>query len=288
MWEYTGYNMNKEDRKALRAQCLDFDIMSLSCDVSDLPETRGIKDKMRRDDQNRVNSCAGFGMTNAAEVSFYLKYLHWRQFNPMWAYKRGQLVDGIRGDNGATIFGVVSAAKKVGLLPEDVNDDGSIEYPYTSNYNTQYPKECFDYAAPYKVGYSLDLKGFDPILRFLQTNQGAVVVGGPWGNWKPNSAGIATKFVSGGGGHARAYVDWITIDGVVYLVEANSHYKSYGDNGFAYHSRSFVNSQANDRFAVTIGVSDLSSPEPRVIDWKKELVFVPPMFNVPSPKGIIA
>jgi hypothetical protein len=59
------------------------------------------------------------------------------------------------------------------------------------------------------------------------------------------------------------------------LVEANSHYASWGVNGFSFHTKSFVDSQANDRWTVTIGVSDLKTPTPRVVDWKKEMVFVP-------------
>lgn len=288
---FTGYDPRKENRASLSAQCIKFDIMSLMC-VGDIPDTRGIKDLMRRDDQHQMNSCAGFGLTNTAEVCHYNQTRVWRQFNPLWSYRRGQEVSNIRGDNGATIDGVVAAAKKVGCLPEDIDNDGKAEYPYKVEYSFQFPRECYDIAANWTIGYSIELKGFDAILRFLQSGQGAVEVGGPWGNWKPDSKGIARKFVGGGGGHARAYIDWLTINGEVFLVEANSHYKTYGDNGFAYHSKSFVDSQANDRWTVTIGCSDLKTPEPRKVDWSKELVFIPDnpiQFSEPSdnPEGMI-
>lgn len=287
-WEFTGYDPRMENRAALREQCLHgFNIMDLTAD-SDLPPTRGIKELMRRDDQARMNSCSGFGMTNSAEVTFFLQTGKWRQFNPLWSYRRGQEISGIRGDRGATIHGVVTAASKTGLLPEDLDNDGKAEYPYVVDYNFPFPRDCYGYAGKWKIGYKLELRGFDEILRFLQTNQGAVIVGGAWGNWKPNADGIANRFYAGGGGHARAYIDWITIDNKILLVEVNSHYKTYGKNGYAFHTKTFVDGQAKDKWTVTIGVSDLSNPEPRHIDWSRDLTFIPdnpiqPVDNPGSP-----
>jgi len=284
-FSFTGYDPRREERAALTAQCIKFDIMSLVC--GDVPETRGIKDLMRRDDQHQMNSCAGFGVTGTAEVTHYLKTGVWRQFNPLWSYRRGQEVSNIRGDNGATIHGVVQAGKTKGFLPEDIDNNGIAEYPYKVDYNFPFPRDCWDIAANWKIGYSLELHGFDQILRFLQAGQGAVVVGGAWGNWKPDSNGICRRFVSGGGGHARAYIDWITINGEVFLVEANSHYANYGKNGFSFQSRSFIDGQDKDKWTVTIGCSDLSSPEPRVVDWDRELKFIPDNIFSPS-TGMIA
>ena len=264
MTVFTGYNPELEPREELFASCLDYDVMDLVVQ-GDLPDTRNIMDKMRRDDQYNMNSCAGFGMTNAGEVCYYLASGKWRQFNPLWTYRHGQAKSGIRGDNGATITGVVRSSEEEGLLPEDIDNDGKTEYPYVRNYNFRFPAECAQIASNWKIGYKINLRGFDQILRFLQAGQGAVVTGGSWGNWKPDSRGICRQFRGGGGGHARAYVDWITIDGEVMLVEPNSHFKSFGYNGFSFHTKSFVDQQAQDRWTVTIGVSDLSSPEPRVI-----------------------
>lgn len=284
---FTGYDPRRENRAGLTANAIKFDIMSLNC-AGDIPDTRGIKDLMRRDDQHQMNSCAGFGMTNTLEVCHYNQTRVWRQFNPLWSYRRGQELDNIRGDNGATIYGVTQAAKTKGGLPEDIDNDGKAEYPYKVDYNFPFPRDCYDIAANWTIGYTIELRGFDQILRFLQTGQGAVVVGGAWGNWKLSSAGIATRFVSGGSGHARAYVDWITINGVVHLVEVNSHYKTYGDNGFAYHTKHFVDSQAQDKWTVTIGCSDLKTPEPRVVDWSSELQWIPDNIFTPNPNGMIA
>jgi hypothetical protein len=53
-------------------------------------------------------------------------------------------------------------------------------------------------------------------------------------------------------------VDWITIRGEVFLVEANSHFKSWGRNGFSFHSREFIEAQDQDPAYVDVGVSDIT------------------------------
>ncbi len=254
---FTGYVPENEPRELLTAQCIEYDFEQFTCS-GDIPETRGIKDKMRRDDQYNMNSCAGFGMTNASEVGWWLKTGDNRQFNPLWTYRHGQARDGIRGDNGATIHNVVQSGKLDGLLAEDFENDGKAEQPYVRDYNYRFPGQCADIAAQRKIGYSVELKSWQACVNFLQGGQGAIVIGGPWGNWRPNAAGVCDVFRGGGGGHARAYVDWITIGGRLMLVEANSHFDSYGEHGFGYHTQRFVDGQFSDRFFVAIGVSDIS------------------------------
>lgn len=255
---FTGYVPANEPRELLRAQCIEYDFEKFVCS-GDIPETRGIKDKMRRDDQYRMNSCAGFGLTNAAEVGWWLKTGDNRQFNPLWTYRLGQALDGIRGDNGATIHNVVQSGKRHGLLAEDVENDGKVEYPFPrDDYDFRFPSVCAEIAKKRTIGYSAELKSWQACVNFLQAGQGAIVIGGPWGNWRPNAAGVCDTFRGGGGGHARAYVDWIHIDGELMLVEANSHFTTYGDNGFGYHTQRFVDGQFSDRFFVAIGVSDIT------------------------------
>lgn len=271
--DFTGYDPRLEEREALTGQCIQFDVRDLVVQ-GDLPDTRGIMKLMRRDDQFNMNSCAGFGATNAGEVGHFLRTKKWRQFAPKFTYKEGQKKSGIRGDRGATIHGVVRSMKEEGLLPEDVDGDGVVEYPYDTNYNQTFPRSAYDVASKWKVGYSVELNGgdaFDLQLRFLQSNQGAIVVGGPWGNWRPDSQGVCRRFSGGGGGHARARIDWIKLpNGETAIVEANSHGSRYGKNGFSFMTREFVNSEARDRWFVAIGVSDLSSPEPRKIDLSEK------------------
>ncbi len=255
---FTGYNPTLEPRKLLAAQCLQYDFAKFVCS-GEIPDTRGIKDMMRRDDQFSMNSCAGFGVTNSGEVGFWLQTGVWRQFNPHWSYRRGQEKSGIRGDTGATIHGVVRGGKEDGFLPEDIENDGKPEFLYPKNqYAFQYPAAAAVLAKQRRIGYSVELKSWQACVNFLQAGQGAIVIGGPWGNWRPDGAGICRRFSSGGGGHARAYVDWIHINGELMLVEANSHFKTYGVNGFAFHAQSFVEQQFSDSFFVAIGISDIT------------------------------
>jgi len=267
----TGYLKDEEDRDLLEACCIDFDIMSLS-PLGDVPDTRGIKDKMRRTDQGRINSCGGFGFAHAAQVAMFNQTQVWRYFHAMWSYRRAQEESGIRGDRGSTITGLVKAGKK-GILPEDFDGDGQPETVYRPDYDMRFPDGAAAVAAQWRVGYSLSMRTFDEMLRFMQTGQGAVVIGGSWGNWRPDANGIANTYRGGGGGHARAYVDWITIRGKVHLVEANSHGTRYGDKGFAYHTKKFVDTQGRSSSFSGIGISDMQHPEVRrvvpVDEWNR-------------------
>lgn len=254
---FTGYDPSLEPRDMLASSCIDYDFEQFMCS-GDIPDTRGLKHVMRRDDQYQMNSCAGFGCTNAGEVGFFLQTGKWRQFNPHWTYRRGQEISNIRGDRGATIFGVVEGAKRNGFLPEDIENDGKAEFPFPrDNYGFQYPASASQLAKDRTIGYSVEIKSWQAAVNFLQSGQGAIVIGGPWGNWSPDRRGICRRFAGGGGGHARAWIDWETIDGELMLVEINSHFKTYGDNGFAYHAQSFVDAQFADRSFVAIGISDV-------------------------------
>lgn len=255
MSDFTGYLIDEEQRDLLRAESIDFDFGDFVCS-GDIPDTRGVEDLMRRDDQNQMSSCTGFGLTNACEVGFWLQTGKWKQFNPHWSYIHGQKVNNIRGDRGAVVHGVVSAAKEVGLLPED--GDGLASFPYPDRYEFRYPGSANEIAEKRKIGYSVELRSFDAILKFLQANQGGVICGGPFGNWTPAGNGICDRFSGGGGGHSMAYVDWKKINGQFHIVCANSHYKRFGLNGFCYMTERFMEAQFRDSSFCAFGVSDLT------------------------------
>jgi len=150
-------------------------------------------------------------------------------------------------------------ATRLGLLPHDIADGGKKEFPFPrDNYRFKYPPSAAQIAAERKTGYAVVLKSFRAILNFLQGGQGAVVIGGPWGGFTPDERGICRRYRAGTKGHARAYVDWVTIDGALMLDEANSHFLDYGDEGHAYHTEEFVNGQCADRSFVAIGISDIT------------------------------
>lgn len=267
MSRFTGYRPEAELRDELLAAALDYDFEQFVC-RGDLPATRGIKQLMRqngiREDQWSMNACSGFGEVHAAAVGFWCQTGVWRTFNPHWSYVKAQEIDRSRGnvwpgDNGATIYAVTEGGKRFGLLPQDIENDGKKEFPFPrDNYRFKYPASAAQIAAERKTGYTVVLKSFRAILNFLQAGQGAVVIGGPWGGFTPDERGICRRYRAGTKGHARAYVDWVTIDGELMLDEANSHFLDYGDDGHAYHTEEFVNDQCADRRFVAVGISDIT------------------------------
>lgn len=259
---FTGYDPRAEDRDKLFAHCLDYDFSAFCCS-GDIPETRGVMDLMTREDQYRMNSCGGFGMVHAGQTCWWLANGDFREFNPHWSYIKGQQIDGRRTDTGVSIRGVVEGAMRFGLLVQDIENDGKLEFSYPrDNYRFRYPQEADAIAAQRKVGYKAAVPGWKAKLNFLQSGQGAIVNGGSWGNWSPDREGICRKFKRttrmSGAYHARAYVDWITIRGEVFLVEANSHFRSFGKNGYSFHSEEFIEEQDRDPAFVAVGVSDIS------------------------------
>lgn len=273
MSEFTGLiEMTGEQKEKLLASCIDFDFGNLVCSDDDI-ESANIQELMIankiREDQYNMNSCAGFGMAHAGATAFYFQTGTWREFNPHWSYRRGQEINGIRGDSGATIHGVVTAAMKSGMLVDDIENDGVKEFPYPrDNYNFQYPASAATLAAERKIGYMANLTSWEAMFNFIVARQGAIVIGGPWGGWKPASNGVCTRFASGGGGHARCRNDINKKNGEWTILEVNSHFVNYGDRGFGHMTRQFVESELRDRSFVAIGVSDLTlkpgdKPTPR-------------------------
>jgi len=274
MSEFTGLvEMTPAQREQLVAQCIDFDFGNLVCSADEI-ESANIQELMIqnkiREDQFRMNSCAGFGVAHAAATAFYFATGYWREFNPHWSYRRGQEIDGIRGDNGATIHGVVTAAMRSGLLPDDIENDGKKEFPYPrDNYGFQYPASATTLAAERKIGYMANLTSWEAMFNFIVARQGAIVIGGPWGNWRPGPGGVCNSFVDGGGGHARCRNDIVKLDsGEWALLEPNSHFENYGDRGFGKMTRRFVEQELRSRNFVAIGVSDIKlapgdKPTPR-------------------------
>ncbi len=152
---FTGYDPSIEDRDALYSGCIDYDFSQFFA-VQRCLRHACIMDKMLRQDQYRMNSCGGLATgVHGGQVTFWLQTGKFRRFNGHWSYRRGQELDGKKTDSGVSIRGVVEAAKRFGLLPEDIDDDGHLEFPYPlDDYHFQYPQSAAVVAAQRKVGYS--------------------------------------------------------------------------------------------------------------------------------------
>lgn len=277
MSEFTGYELGCEDLEALSRECVDIDLSQIVCGDDQL-QSRGMfelftKHGIRRS-QGGIGSCAGAGMCHGAASLFYMQAGSFRVFNPMWTYKLGQKRFGTRGaQSGTSITSVVQSAKEDGLLPEDIERDGKLEFPYSDrDYSKAFPASAAGIAANWKIRMAVRITSWDAMVKGLGLGIISVITGGPFGNWKPDTNGICRKFVRGGGGHARAYVDIKFLpSGEILACEPNSHHEGWGKKGWTFHSREFFEAQLKDPSFIAIGVSDMTLgpdqvlPKPRKV-----------------------
>jgi hypothetical protein len=269
--EFTGYELGCEDLAALKAECVDIDFAQLVCGDDQL-QSRGMfelftKNKIRRC-QGGIGSCAGAATCHAGASVYYMQAGNFRVFNPMWTYKLGQKRFGARGaQSGTSIQSVVKSGKEDGLLPEDIERDGKLEFPYSDrDYNKLFSASAAEVAKNWKFGFAVQIKSWDALVKGIGTGILSVITGGPWGNWKPDAQGICRKFRSGGGGHARCYNDIKFLpSGEILACEPNSHYDTWGVNGWTFHSREFFEAQLQDPSFVAIGVSDMTLGPDKVL-----------------------
>jgi len=278
--EFTGYAIDDEDLNAVANESVDFDFESMPMrgDVPAKYDPRTIP--WRVENQGRVGRCAGMAASSVGEMCFNRqsagqKIIHFNgHASYIWAQKNSR---GLYGrDAGSTIHGNVKAAKQKGFCPIDWSGDGRADYPLPPRYTTNIPAEAEAHAAKYKIGYSAFLETFDAVLNFLRSGQGAVMVGGSWGRWSPNADGIADRFRSGGSGHAWMICGW-DCSRKTYsddlLIAVNSHGERSWKKGFCFLTRRFVKDFSEHKHTVIAGMSDLSDPEPRKVNWETELVW---------------
>lgn len=277
MSEFTGYELGCEDWEALKRECVDIDFAQL-VQGDEKPQPRGMVELFKkynvRRDQGGIGSCAGFGLCHAAASCFYMQAGNFRIFNPMWTYKLGQKIFGTRGaQSGTSIHSVVTSGKRDGLLPEDIERDGKVEFPYSDRaYDKAFPASAAGIAQNWKIGFAVRLTSWDAMVKGITSGILSIVTGGDWGNWAHDKNGVCRKFRRGGGGHARCYNDIKYLpNGELTLCEPNSHYKTWGDDGWTYHTREFVEAQLESPSFVAIGISDLTLgpdlvlPKPRKV-----------------------
>ena len=274
MSDFTGYAIDQEERDELHAEALDFNVMSLS-EFDDTPIKYDPTDWWITENQGGVGRCAGMASSSTGEMCYKLQTGKIIQFNGHYSYIRAQQKSkGLYGrDAGSTMYGNMLAAKEHGFCPMDWDKDGTVDYPLPPRYTTDIPAQADTYASKYKIKFHLMLKDWDSMARFIRLGMGAIMVGAGWGNWGPNAQGLITNFSDGGGGHAWLINGWDFSRTVFHedvLIMFNSHGKRWGINGKAYLTRRFVEGMLKSRRTEVIGMSDLTTPEPRKIDWSKQ------------------
>lgn len=233
------------------------------CGSAELPPELDPRPWHRIENQGPVNSCSGFALSSVGELCYRVAAGQVRQFSPMWSYLRAQLVGNLFGrDGGATISGAVRAAQNDGFCPLEV-----FPYPQPPRYTTQIPAAAAEAASPFKIRGVGKIEGADNARTWLGTNQGGVLFALPWPLVVVN--GICDSFTGYGNGfHAVAGLGY---DQAGNIWIGNSHSTQWGDAGwFRLTPRAMDGLLRRVPGAVAVGLSDLTTPGPRLVDWTIE------------------
>ena len=272
----SGYAIDHEDIPELKSTAIDYDFETLSM-RGDAPEKWDPRSWWRVEHQGSVGRCAGMAASSAGEVVHYRQTGDKQvQYNGHFSYIEAQrFTPRLYGhDRGSTISSNVRAAKEIGFCRLDWDNDGAEDYKMPRKYTTDIPEAAYEHAAENKIQSHAFLESFDAILNYLRGGQGAVFVGGPWGNWKPDRRGVCDRFKGGGGGHAWSILGWDLTHREIpedVLMCVNSHGRRSWKNGWAMMTRRFFNEFLDHKHSVAAGISDLSIPQPRAIVWQKDL-----------------
>lgn len=261
--DFTGYPVELERRAELQASSIEF--MSSVKGLFAAPKSFDPRGWMRTENQGNVGRCAGYGSSTVAELCYWIASHDVTQFSGHYSYIRAQGLDGMLGrDNGSTIAGNVAAAKQFGFCPQDKFGQEP------ASYTPRLPDNADQDAAPFKVRSSSMLRTVDEIDTYLKAGLGGVLVGAAWGGWGPDANGYVRSFRGGGGGHAWAILGWLE-DGARLML--NSHGSGWGKLGWAYLTDAFLEQMLRDSWTVAAGLSDLTTPKPRPVDWTIEGTF---------------
>lgn len=236
-------------------------------DVAKIPVSMGVNKWLQNENQFQVGSCAGQSRTSACEIAYFRETKGGIiQFNRMFAYRTGQMIDGITGDRGATIYGSVKGSVKYGECLESL-------WPYINRYQSKVPQECFKQAESRKLKTYKALRSYDDVLRWLVHGIGGVQIGIDWNSSMDNydKNGLITKYSQGGGGHALCLGDWnknyLDDNGNPFIEMFNSWGKSWGVNGNAYIHPKVIDYWC--KYETVVGYSDMDGEDikPRTYDW---------------------
>lgn len=260
-----GWRHDLEDSDYLHA---DAGLMRALPETFDAPEAIDPRGWLKIEDQGQVGSCSGHAMSSCCEVLNWIDTAGGEvQLSRMFAYLMGQKEDGIRGDNGATISGVVKSAKRNGICLEST-------FPYPGRYVSEIPDAAVGEAKDHKILQHQPLSNYADCFRWLATGAGVIEIGIPWRSDLANNRNGVIEQAGGQnyGGHALAIVGYTTrkdSSGRNYLIMANSHGTGWGKNGFAEIAPSLFDAWGRDSYSEMIGVTDIEEFDGGRVDWLK-------------------
>lgn len=259
-----GYRIDLEDRDALKAGAIDF---QLAVKGFAAPEEIDPRKWHRIENQSSMGSCQGHALSSVCEMAYHIATGEVTQFSPLFSYYATQKLDGITGDNGSTISGGAKCAKQYGQCPLAV-----MPYPNPARYTGTIPAEAFAAAEPFKIRSHSMCKNYADVFAYLASGQGGVEIGISWNaSMTPNSEGLVEQFRGGGGGgHAVCFLGYskrVDSKGRKYLWLANSWSETWDGDGWAEVSPTAVDQMGKDQYTVMIGLSDMTAPKVRPISW---------------------
>lgn len=261
---HTGWAIELEDFAALERLPNDDPIMAMRGQYE--ANRLDPREVLRVENQGSVGSCAGHSLSTIMEWCHCIATGHAElQLSRAMAYYWTQRIDGITGDRGSTIHGGTRLAKETGVCREQL-------WPYVARYNPQSPVPEADIkadAARFKIQTAVNLRSYEALRIFLESGQGGVHTGITW-KQSMNSAVVEQFGGRGGGGHSTGWPccsERTDRNGRPYIWGANSWGEQFGNGGWFEMSPMAIEQMLADRFTVFIGLSDLTTPEPRRIDW---------------------
>lgn len=198
-------------------------------------------------DQGNIGSCAGattvgtiMGVREAAGADFI-------ELSASSIY--GQANGG--RDQGATMSGVLQAARQVGATPVDVISH------YAWRQRT-WPSDWKERAKPFRILEFYDAPSFDMMSTGLQRGF-LIAYGIAIGNsFRPNAQGIIPPPSGSGGGHAMVGCGLSKINNTWYIKTLNSWSAGWGLNGFCYVPEQYFRGNFVDGWAVRVVTSHLN------------------------------
>lgn len=264
---FSGYPLALERREELQKNSYDLEKFR-QLTQGDFPEEINPLDWHHIEYQKTMGSCQGFAQSSVLEMAYRIKTNSIIQFSPLFAYYATQKIDRLNGrDIGSTIAGGAQCATTLGGCPLEL-----MPYPEPVRYNWHLPQNCIEAASKYKAGYQLMCKTYDDCLKFLGSGQGGILIGIGWNDsMTPDRNGyIKDCNTYGGGGHALAILGYTKEKddyGYPYLWMANSWDVNWGFKGYAKISSRVVTKHITNPMGVFIGLSDLSVPDFRKVDY---------------------
>lgn len=240
------------------------------CDSGSEVRLPAIPSWMKREDQSQMNSCAGNAGTTCAEKNLYAATGKSIQLSRWFAYIEGCRSCGLfPGDSGCYLSGIVDSLRKKGCPPEEM-------VPYPGRYDirkTNFSSDIYEEAAKIQVIRTVSLDGgYSDWRKILGQNTGAVLLGINWPirTTTKNGHKYASRYQPAGrGGHAIAAVflaDSTDSEGNPDVWIMNSH---RGDEIYLVSATFIREVQQADPFG-NIGITDLSVPVSRVVNWSSD------------------